>query len=161
MLHGVAAAAKPGVTGAALYDLAQELAGGHEGFMGGRRRARHVRRRTGSGSRSTSCRSWRAAGTKPFEADMVFALEPKFVFPGEAAIGIENSYLVDRERRRRRSDDRRPRSSSSSAMRAAGVRVGASACSARKRGQAARPRPRRAHRPPAEARIFSPARPRR
>ncbi len=25
---------------------------------------------------------------------MVFALEPKFVFPGEGAVGIENSYLV-------------------------------------------------------------------
>ncbi len=31
---------------------------------------------------------------QPFAKDMVFALEPKFVFPGEAAIGIENSYLV-------------------------------------------------------------------
>ena len=25
---------------------------------------------------------------------MVFALEPKFVFPGVGAVGIENSYLV-------------------------------------------------------------------
>ena len=30
----------------------------------------------------------------PLEAGMVFALEPKFVFPGEGAVGIENSYLV-------------------------------------------------------------------
>jgi Xaa-Pro aminopeptidase len=25
---------------------------------------------------------------------MVFALEPKFVFPSEGAVGLENSYLV-------------------------------------------------------------------
>jgi len=25
---------------------------------------------------------------------MVFALEPKFVFPGEGAVGLENTYLV-------------------------------------------------------------------
>jgi Xaa-Pro aminopeptidase len=25
---------------------------------------------------------------------MVFALEPKFVFPGEGAVGIEDDYLV-------------------------------------------------------------------
>ncbi|HBO69753.1 MAG TPA: peptidase M24, partial [Deltaproteobacteria bacterium] len=25
---------------------------------------------------------------------MTFALEPKFVFPGEGAVGLENSYLV-------------------------------------------------------------------
>jgi Xaa-Pro aminopeptidase len=27
-------------------------------------------------------------------AGMVFALEPKFVFPGEGAVGLENTYLV-------------------------------------------------------------------
>jgi Xaa-Pro dipeptidase len=31
---------------------------------------------------------------EPLEEGMVFALEPKFVFPGEGAVGIENSYLV-------------------------------------------------------------------
>ena len=31
---------------------------------------------------------------EPLEPGMVFALEPKFVFPGEGAVGIENSYLV-------------------------------------------------------------------
>jgi Xaa-Pro aminopeptidase len=28
------------------------------------------------------------------EAGMAFALEPKFVFPGEGAVGVENTYLV-------------------------------------------------------------------
>jgi Xaa-Pro aminopeptidase len=27
-------------------------------------------------------------------AGMVIALEPKFVFPGEGAVGLENTYLV-------------------------------------------------------------------
>ena len=31
---------------------------------------------------------------RPLEAGMVFALEPKFVFPGEGALGLENSYVV-------------------------------------------------------------------
>jgi Xaa-Pro aminopeptidase len=31
---------------------------------------------------------------EPLEPGMVFALEPKFVFPGVGAVGIENSYLV-------------------------------------------------------------------
>ncbi len=93
VLHGVAAAAKPGVTGAALYDLAQELAGGHEGFMGaGDERVTFVGHGIGLeiDELPLLARGW----DQPFERDMVFALEPKFVFPGEAAIGIENSYLV-------------------------------------------------------------------
>ncbi len=93
ILHGVAAAAKPGVTGAALYDLAQELAGGHEGFMGwGDERVTFVGHGIGLeiDELPLLARGW----TETFEAGMVFALEPKFVFPGEAAIGIENSYLV-------------------------------------------------------------------
>lgn len=36
-----------------------------------------------------------AKGSRPvLEAGMVFTLEPKFVFPGEGAVGIENTYLV-------------------------------------------------------------------
>ncbi len=94
VLHGVAAAAKPGVTGAALYDLAQELAGlDREGFMGaGDERVTFVGHGIGLeiDELPLLARGW----DQPFEKDQVFALEPKFVFPGEAAIGIENSYLV-------------------------------------------------------------------
>jgi len=93
ILRGVAAAAKPGVTGAALYDLALELAGGHEGFMGaGDERVTFVGHGIGLeiDELPLLARGW----DEPFEAGMVFALEPKFVFPGEAAVGIENSYLV-------------------------------------------------------------------
>jgi len=36
-----------------------------------------------------------ARGSKtPLAAGMVFALEPKFVFPGEGAVGVENTYVV-------------------------------------------------------------------
>jgi Xaa-Pro aminopeptidase len=93
ILHGVAAAAKPGVTGAALYDLALELAAGREGFMGaGEERVTFVGHGIGLeiDELPLLARGW----DEPFEAGMVFALEPKFVFPGEAAVGIENSYLV-------------------------------------------------------------------
>jgi Xaa-Pro dipeptidase len=93
VLHGVADAAKPGVTGAALYDLANELAGGHEGFMGvGEERVTFVGHGIGLeiDELPLLARGW----DEPLEAGMVFALEPKFVFPGEAAVGIENSYLV-------------------------------------------------------------------
>lgn len=30
----------------------------------------------------------------PLEAGMVFALEPKLVFPGRAAVGIEDAFIV-------------------------------------------------------------------
>jgi Xaa-Pro aminopeptidase len=93
VLHRVAAAARPGVTGAELYDLAQALAGGHEGFMGwGDERVTFVGHGIGLeiDELPLLARGW----TGVFEPGMVFALEPKFVFPGEAAIGIENSYLV-------------------------------------------------------------------
>jgi len=31
---------------------------------------------------------------EPLEERMVFALEPKFVFPGRGAVGIEDSFVV-------------------------------------------------------------------
>lgn len=37
-------------------------------------------------------------GRKPFQAGMVFAFEPKFVFPGEGAVGIELDYIVREDR---------------------------------------------------------------
>ena len=33
-------------------------------------------------------------GRKPLQAGMVFAFEPKFVFPGEGAVGVELDYIV-------------------------------------------------------------------
>jgi Xaa-Pro dipeptidase len=93
ILHRVAADALPGVTGAALYDRALELAGDLEGFMGaGPERVTFVGHGFGLeiDELPLLARGW----NHPLEAGMVFALEPKFVFPGEGAVGIENSYLV-------------------------------------------------------------------
>ena len=33
----------------------------------------------------------------PLEQGMVFALEPKFVYAGEGAVGVENSYAVTQD----------------------------------------------------------------
>jgi Xaa-Pro aminopeptidase len=93
ILAGVAADARPGVTGAGLYDRAVELAGDREGFMGGTdERVTFVGHGFGLeiDELPLLARGWE----HPLEAGMVFALEPKFVFPGAGAVGIENSYLV-------------------------------------------------------------------
>jgi Xaa-Pro dipeptidase len=93
ILHRVAGEARQGVTGAALYDRAQELAAARDGFMGaGDERVGFVGHGIGLeiDELPLLARGWR----EPLEEGMVFALEPKFVFPGEGAVGIENSYLV-------------------------------------------------------------------
>jgi Xaa-Pro dipeptidase len=93
ILHRVAAAARAGVTGAELYDCAQALAATRDGFMGtGDERVSFVGHGFGLeiDELPLLARGW----DSPLEAGMVFALEPKFVFPGEGAVGIENSYLV-------------------------------------------------------------------
>ena len=93
ILHRVAEAAAPGATGAALYDRSLELADGMEGFMGaGSERVSFVGHGFGLeiDELPLLARGW----DEPLAEGMVFALEPKFVFPGEGAVGIENSYLV-------------------------------------------------------------------
>ena len=44
--------------------------------------------------RSTSCRCWRPGSTSRMVEGNVIAVEPKFVFPGRGAVGIENMYAV-------------------------------------------------------------------
>jgi Xaa-Pro aminopeptidase len=93
ILHRVAGEARQGVTGAALYARAQDLASAWDGFMGaGDERVSFVGHGIGLeiDELPLLARGW----NEPLEEGMVFALEPKFVFPGEAAVGIENSYLV-------------------------------------------------------------------
>jgi Xaa-Pro dipeptidase len=93
ILHGVAEEARPGVTGAELYERAVELAAGRDGFMGaGEERVSFVGHGFGLeiDELPLLARGW----SEPLAEGMVFALEPKFVFPGEGAVGIENSYVV-------------------------------------------------------------------
>jgi Xaa-Pro aminopeptidase len=93
ILHRVAAEARPGVTGASLYDRAWELAGEREGFMGsGDERVTFVGH--GIGLEIDELPLLARAWEERLEEGMVFALEPKFLFPGEGAVGVENSYLV-------------------------------------------------------------------
>lgn len=93
ILERVAAAAGPGVTGAALYDLSQELAAGRDGFMGaGEERVSFVGH--GFGLEIDEPPFLARGYDEPLEEGMVFALEPKFVFPGRGGVGVENSYAV-------------------------------------------------------------------
>ena len=89
ILHGVAAEARPGVAPAALWERASELAGGRPGFMGGVAFVGH-----GFGLEIDELPVLAPGFDQPLAEGMVFALEPKFVLPGEGAVGIENSYAV-------------------------------------------------------------------
>lgn len=96
VLEQVAAAARPGVAPSALYALALELAAdaGHaERFMGvAPDQARFVGH--GIGMEVDEYPFLARGFDEPLQAGMVFALEPKLVFPGCAAAGIEDAFIV-------------------------------------------------------------------
>ncbi|MCW2955159.1 MAG: Xaa-Pro aminopeptidase [Thermoleophilia bacterium] len=96
VLEQVAAAARPGVAPSTLYQLALDLAadGGHaERFMGvAPDQARFVGH--GIGMEVDEYPFLARGFDEPLQAGMVFALEPKLVFPGRAAVGIEDSFVV-------------------------------------------------------------------
>jgi Xaa-Pro dipeptidase len=87
--------ARPGTTCRALFDVAvaaAERAGLGENFMGyGRTRVRFVGHGVGLELDELPVI---AANDAELEPGMVFALEPKFVFPGVGAVGIENTWCV-------------------------------------------------------------------
>jgi len=92
----IAAAARPGVPAGQLYDRAVQRAaemGYADYFMGyGEAQVKFVGHGVGL---ELDEFPFIARGVKmPLEAGMVFALEPKVVFPGEGIIGIENTWLV-------------------------------------------------------------------
>ena len=89
ILAAVSAEARSGATGEALCSKALELAEGREGFMGGVSFVGH-----GIGLEIDELPLLAPGFDDPLQEGMVFALEPKFVFPGEGAVGIENSYAV-------------------------------------------------------------------
>jgi Xaa-Pro dipeptidase len=93
ILHTVAAEARPGVAPSELYERAVELAGGREGFMGsGNERVSFVGH--GFGLEIDELPVLMPGSDEPLAEGMVFALEPKFLYAGEGAVGIENSYAV-------------------------------------------------------------------
>ncbi|MCL5039286.1 MAG: Xaa-Pro peptidase family protein [Firmicutes bacterium] len=92
----LAAAAKPGVPAEELFALAQEIARGaglSEHFMGyGPDRVSFVGH--GIGLELDELPPL-ARGVKiPLEAGVTLALEPKFTFPGQGVVGIEDTYVV-------------------------------------------------------------------
>ncbi len=96
ILNAVEEAIKPGVTPQALYRLALDRAsaGGYaEWFMGhGPLRARYVGHGVG-----LELDEWPVLAdgfTDPLEPSQVFCVEPKMVFPGEGAVGIEDEFVV-------------------------------------------------------------------
>ena len=88
----VSAAARPGVLGSALYELAIEVADDLAPAMASGTRVSFVAH--GIGLELDEPPFFARGWDRPLEAGMVFALEPKFVFPGEGALGLEDSYVV-------------------------------------------------------------------
>ncbi len=96
ILKAVEAAIRPGVTPQALYRLALDRArvlGYGEWVMGhGPHRVRYVGHGVG-----LEVDEWPVLAdrfTDPLEPGHVIAVEPKLVFPGEGAVGIEDEYAV-------------------------------------------------------------------
>ena len=90
------AAARPGVSGGALYRLAADRVrelGYYENFMGvGPRRVRFVGH--GIGLELDEYPFLAQGQSLRLETGMTVALEPKLVFPGIGVVGIENTHVV-------------------------------------------------------------------
>ncbi|MDR2120570.1 MAG: Xaa-Pro peptidase family protein [Tannerella sp.] len=87
--------ARPGVSCAALYNRALEIAvkaGLKDFFMGTRQQAKFTGHGIGLHINEPPVLSPRS--TDELQAGMTIALEPKFVLPGIGAAGVENSFLV-------------------------------------------------------------------
>lgn len=96
ILAATTAAIRPGVTPEALYRVALDRArdlGYADAFMGaGAQRARYVGHGLG-----LELDEWPVLAdgfTDPLEPGCVFCVEPKLVFPGEGAVGIEDQFAV-------------------------------------------------------------------
>ena len=92
----VKAATRPGVPSGHLYQVALESAArqGYAAFFMGadERRVRFVGH--GIGLELDEFPFLAQGQELPLQAGMVFALEPKLVFPGRGVVGIENTHLV-------------------------------------------------------------------
>lgn len=95
----VTAAARPGVPSGRLYQVARESAArqGYGAFFMGadERRVRFVGH--GIGLELDEFPFLAQGQELPLQSGMVFALEPKLVFPGRGVVGIENTHLVTTE----------------------------------------------------------------
>jgi Xaa-Pro aminopeptidase len=91
--------AKPGVTGGFLYDLAMRLAseaGYADNFMGvGDQRIRFIGH--GVGLELDELPLLAKDQEMALQENMVIALEPKLILPGQGVVGIENTHVVTKE----------------------------------------------------------------
>ena len=97
ILRAVEERLAPGAAPSALHALSEEIAAGaglEEHFMGAGAEPGTVSGPRRGAWRSTSCRSSRPGFDEPLVEGNVVAIEPKFVFPGRGAVGIENMYAV-------------------------------------------------------------------
>jgi Xaa-Pro aminopeptidase len=96
ILRAVEGELRPGTPASSLYDLAEgmaEDAGLVEHFMGaGPQRVRFLGH--GVGMEIDELPVLAPGFDDPLEEGNVIAVEPKFVFPGRGAVGIENMYAV-------------------------------------------------------------------
>jgi Xaa-Pro dipeptidase len=96
ILRTVEGSVRPGVAPSALYEQARELAGRaglEEHFMGaGPDRVRFLGH--GVGMEIDELPVLAPGFDMPLETGNVIAIEPKFVFPGRGAVGIEDMYAV-------------------------------------------------------------------
>ncbi len=86
---------KPGVTGEELYEAALRLAAAHnlsDKFMGLTQQAKFVGH--GVGLEINELPVLGVRSRIPLEPGMAIAIEPKFVFPGIGAVGLEDTYIV-------------------------------------------------------------------
>lgn len=93
--EAVIAAARPGITGGELYDLARQMAceaGLAEHFQGYGSQVPFVGH--GVGLEIDELPVLAAGHREPLEEGMVIAVEPKFVFPGWGAVGLEDTGIV-------------------------------------------------------------------
>ena len=94
----VVAAARPGVTCGAVYESAVAIAerrGLGANFMGcGPEQVRFIGHGVGLELDELPVLT---TSDVPLEEGMVFALEPKFVLPGVGAVGVENTFVVERD----------------------------------------------------------------
>ena len=92
----VARAAKPGITGGEIYQLALELARqrGYESNFGGMGSDRVSFVGHGVGLELDECPFLAKGQTMPLEAGMVIAVEPKVTFAKVGTVGIENTFVV-------------------------------------------------------------------
>lgn len=93
--HAIEQIARPGTSCAELYNLAARMtdaAGLNSYFMGTKQQAKFIGH--GIGLQINELPVLTPRSKEQLEANMVFALEPKYVIPGIGAVGIENSFLV-------------------------------------------------------------------